>query len=198
MYTSYDKNLSHFFEALKQSHSCSLLQSEFWITRLQYLASIFQHLSILNSCMQGREENIVTSTDKIKVFRKKLQIWKRTAIEGCLKMFPLVINNCKTEVFPLIVEHLSTLEEKWSYYFPLINTAQYDWIGNPFVKSAIYSSLMLTEEEELEAVSTGHGLMIKLKELSLEAFWMSIKEENVSISNKALAIFIAIFHLIFM
>ena len=35
--------------------------------------------------------------------------------------------------------------------------------------------LTLTEEEELAAISTNHGLMIKHKELSLEAFWISIK-----------------------
>ena len=34
--------------------------------------------------------------------------------------------------------------------------------------------LTLTEEE-LAAISTDHGLMIKHKELSLEAFWISIK-----------------------
>ena len=29
-----------FFEAMKQSHFCNLLQCEFWITKLQYLESI--------------------------------------------------------------------------------------------------------------------------------------------------------------
>ena len=75
-----------------------------------------------------------------------------------------------------------------SYYFTLINIAQYDLIINHFVEAAIYFSLTLTEEEELSAVSTDRGLMIKYKELSLEAFWMSIEEEHMSISKKALAI----------
>ena len=141
-----------FFEAIKQSHFCNLHRCEIWITRLQYLASIFKHLNILNSNMQGQEENILTSTDKIKAFQRKLQIWKRTAMEGSLEMFPLVSNNCKTEILPMIVEHLSTLEENLSYYFPLINTAQYDLIKNPFVETAIYYSLTLTEKEELTAV----------------------------------------------
>ena len=100
-------------------------------------------------------------------------------------MFPLVSNNCRTEILPMIVEHLSTLEENLSY-FPLINTAQYYWIRNPVVETAIYSSLTLTEEE-LSAVSTGRGLMTKYKELSLEALWISIKE-HVTISKKAVAI----------
>ena len=103
-------------------------------------------------------------------------------------MFPLVCNNCKTESLPMIVGHLSTLEEKLSYYFALINTAQHDWIRNPFVETAIYSSVTLTEKDEMAAMSTDRGLMIKYKELSIEAFWISIKEEHVTISRKALAI----------
>ena len=102
-------------------------------------------------------------------------------------MFPLVSNNCRTEIRPMIVEHLSTLQDNLSYYFPLINTAQYYWIRNPVVETAIYSSLTLTEEEELSTVSTGRGLMIKYKELSVEAIRISIKEEHVSTSKKELA-----------
>ena len=107
-------------------------------------------------------------------------------MKGSLEIFPLVSNNCKTEILPMMIENLSTLEDNLSYYFSF-NTAQYDWIRNPFVETVIYSSLTLTEEE-LAAVSTDRGLMIKCKELSLEAFWISIKEEHESISKKALAI----------
>ena len=40
----------------------------------------------------------------------------------------------------------------------------------------------------MAGVSTNRGLMIKYKELSLEALWISFKKEHVSISKKALAI----------
>ena len=43
-------------------------------------------------------------------------------------------------------------------------------------------------EEELVAIPTDRGLMIKHKGLALEAFWISIKEEYVSISKQALTI----------
>ena len=123
---------------MKQSLFFYFLQCEFWITKLQYLASIFQHPNILISCMQRKEDDILTSTDKIKSFQRKLQIWKRTAMEGSLKMFPLLSNNCKTEILPIIVEHLSTVEENLSYYFSLINTAQCDLTINPFVETIFY------------------------------------------------------------
>ena len=41
-------------------------QREFWNTVIQYLASICQNLNTMISCMQGKEENINTSTDKKK------------------------------------------------------------------------------------------------------------------------------------
>ena len=182
------QELLAFFEAMKQSHFCDLLQCKFWIAKLQYLADIFQHLNILNTSMQGKGENVLTSTDKIKAFQKKLHVWKSTAIKGSLEMFPLVTNTCKTEILPLVVEHLSTLEEKMNFYFPSLNTAQYDWIRNPFLESTSEYSLTLTEEEELAAVSTDRGLMMKYKEWSLEAFWISIRKEHVAISKKALTV----------
>ena len=40
---------------------------------------------------------------------------------------------CKTEILPLIVEHLLTLEKKMNFYFPSLNTAQ----QNLFLKSTI-------------------------------------------------------------
>ena len=159
-----------FFEEMKQSHFCNLLQCKFWTSKLQYLADIFQKLNILSTSMQGKEENILTSTNKIKAFQVKLHIWKNTAIKDSLEMFLLVTNTCKTEILPFIVERLSNLEEKINFYFPSLNAAQYNWIRNPFLETTAESSLTLTEEEELAAVSTDRGLMIKYKELSLEAF----------------------------
>lgn len=40
--------------------------------------------------MQGKKENILTSTDKIKKFQRKPQIWKRKVVEESLEVFPLV------------------------------------------------------------------------------------------------------------
>ena len=64
------------------------------------------------------------------------------------EMFPLESNNCKIKILPMIVEHVSILEEKLSNCFLSINTVQYDWITNPFVETAIDFSLMLTEKEQ--------------------------------------------------
>lgn len=78
-----------FFEEMKQSNFCDF-PSEFWIVNLQYLTDTFHQISILNTSMQGKAENILMSTYKMKDFQRKLTIWKQKAVEGNLEMFPLL------------------------------------------------------------------------------------------------------------
>ena len=139
--------------------------------------------------MQSGNENLLSSTDRIKSFQKKLEIWKRKASSGCLEMFPLVRKGYSDDLIPLIVGHLTTLEGNLNYYFPSINTEQYDWIRNPFIDISTEDvGLSLTEEEELAAISTDRGLKIKHKEVPIDQFWISVKEEYPSIANKALTV----------
>ena len=43
---------------------------------MEYLTEIFGQLNIVKSSMQGRNENILTSTDKLVALKKKIVIWK--------------------------------------------------------------------------------------------------------------------------
>ena len=56
------------------SDYAKLLASDEWCARLAYLADIFHHLNELNIRMQGRNENLLTCTDKINGFRSKVQL----------------------------------------------------------------------------------------------------------------------------
>lgn len=49
----------------ERSEYAKLLASDEWCARLAYLADIFHHLNELNTRMQGRNENLLTSTDKM-------------------------------------------------------------------------------------------------------------------------------------
>ena len=53
------------------SDYAKLLASDEWCARISYLADIFYHLNELNTRMQGRNENLLTSTDKISGFRSE-------------------------------------------------------------------------------------------------------------------------------
>ena len=36
-------------------------------------------------------------------------------------------------MIPIVVEHLTALEENIDHYLPSMNTDKYDWVRNPFV-----------------------------------------------------------------
>ncbi|CAI9723028.1 Hypothetical predicted protein [Octopus vulgaris] len=74
----FQENLKDFVECLSDDH---------WCSKLAYLADIFHELSLLNNGKQGRNENILSSTDKINAFQKKLTIWKKRIAVGNLEVF---------------------------------------------------------------------------------------------------------------
>ena len=96
------KELHAFFKIEEHERFCEYLKCEFWLSRLEYLAEIFAHLNGLNTSMQGREENILTSSDKLIAFKKKVAIWKNRAKDGNLEMFPLVRQSCIKKISPIV------------------------------------------------------------------------------------------------
>lgn len=94
---------------------------------LAYLADIFNYINSVNTNMQGREENILTSTDKFLAFqKKKIVMWKRKVTENNVEMFQLIPNNATTTLAPIVSEHLILLENKINKYFPEIEIVNYD------------------------------------------------------------------------
>ena len=65
------------------------LIDESWCSKFAYLADIFKQLNKVNTNMQmqGRTENVLSSTDKLRSLQKKLGIWKRCALDGNLRCF---------------------------------------------------------------------------------------------------------------
>ena len=68
------KELTVFFYKEKHERFCKYLRCEFWMAKMEYLTEIFGQLNIVNSSMQGRNENIITSTDKLVAPKKKIVI----------------------------------------------------------------------------------------------------------------------------
>jgi hypothetical protein len=113
------------------------LNDEKWYAKVAYLADIFSHLNYLNESMQGKEENVLTSSDKLTGFLRKLRIWKLQVEKKNLRMFPLTckIDLHKDMTSELILNHLLVLEDKMVQYFPSITVAEYDWMRNPYAVS---------------------------------------------------------------
>ena len=184
------KELHAFFKTEEHEHFCEYLECEFWLSRLEYLAEIFAHLNGLNTSMQGREENILTSSDKLIAFEKKVAIWKNRAEDGNLEMFPLVRQSCIKKTSQIVFQHLTTLEEKIYFYLPPLKTDEYDWVRNPSIENSSSTGLLLCEEEELACVSSDRGLKIKHAGVPIDTFWIAVKEEYPSLAKNALTILV--------
>ncbi|GFS84105.1 SCAN domain-containing protein 3 [Trichonephila clavipes] len=60
-----------FFEQSKNYEFVHLLEDQIWCTKLAYLSDIFVIFNNINSSMQGPNENILNSTDKLVGFKNK-------------------------------------------------------------------------------------------------------------------------------
>jgi hypothetical protein len=52
----------------------TLLSDESWVVKLAYLSDIFYHLNEVNIKMQGKDETIFSTKDKIEGFKRKLNL----------------------------------------------------------------------------------------------------------------------------
>ena len=68
-----DELQKYFQETIKQDFA-KCFEDEHCLHRLRYLADIFHRMNQLNNSLQGPSENILTSSDKILVFMRKVTL----------------------------------------------------------------------------------------------------------------------------
>ena len=169
------------------------LKHDYWVAKLAYMADICEHLNELNIKMKGREENILSCSDKLTGFKQKVALWKTELWQGSLEMLPRSNNDMgdvdRQFVVDLAQKHLSLLQQKYDCYFFTINTQQHDWIRNPFSSNAEFSTeeLSLPIRESFLELRNDRTLGLKFSEMSLGEFWVSIREYKL-ISKAAIEI----------
>lgn len=171
------------------------INDDVWWLKLAYLADIFGHMNELNAKMQGRNETLLTATDKINGFRSKLIQWRQRVAKKNVDMFQLTATNTtdKTAVFlNSISAHLSALEKRFETYFPHTNE-EFDWVRDPFHSLATASAvrcLSTRGQDELAEMQMDRTLKLQHSELSLDTFWLRAGQEYPLLSECAINVLI--------
>ena len=173
---------------MKMQNFYDCFNNELWCAKLAYIEHIFAHLNSLNTSLQGRNENILTSTDKLIAFDKKLCLWIKKLDENNFAMFPNIPEQMRIFLAPLVKIHLDLLQKAMKKYFPSITSETYDWIRNPFTNDTSNWNLCLEEEEELISLSSDRTLKIKHSEFHLDRFWISVRGQYPKLSKRAINI----------
>ncbi|XP_077598774.1 SCAN domain-containing protein 3-like [Stigmatopora nigra] len=160
--------------------------SDEWCAKLAYLADIFHHLNELNTRMQGRNENLLTSTDKINGFRLKVHLWQQHVQRANLEMFPLTDKQQSNTaaLSEVIGKHLKSLEEKLSFYFSSASTECFDWVRDPYSSaSVVRKDMTLQEQEEQTELRQDRELPVPSEE-GIDTTFEGKKAEYLNLSAK--------------
>lgn len=188
--------LNMFFE---DGEYVNLFNNPKWLLKLAFIADIFRHLNILNTSMQGRDENVISAKDKIKAFILKIEMWSTSLQQLQFHSFDsfesiaaeISSDELVSDFIPTMIEALQNLKKELYRYFP--KEMQEDkgdcWVLNPFISNCIeladLDNILKEKLCELAADS-----MLKMEYLSENSptFWIKRKLEYPELAKKALRI----------
>lgn len=165
-----------------------------WLSKVAYLADIFQHLNILNTKLQGPDTDIFVVEEKVEALIQKLKLWSDRMLKASYSSFTLLQEFLQTseeelpsDVKELISEHLTGLTQAMRNYFPPPDP-NIDWMKYPFKKRNIGDLIELsdTEQDQLAELSCSRSWEIVHQENNLARFWLLAQAELPELAKKAL------------
>lgn len=176
-----------YFKKLQNLEFVKMLNDKLFVAKLAYLTDLFEELNVLNASMQGDKITILDVDCKMRAFKEKLQLWQNCVQDKDMSCFPRLVKVDKHGLLTgeLVHSHLGRLSRKLTYYFPKIESNNFEWVINPF-KTKIPAFLSLKEKEELVEIKNSKSAEIKFNSLSLEDFWITTSKVWETIGNRAI------------
>ncbi|KAL4104409.1 hypothetical protein QTP88_019710 [Uroleucon formosanum] len=164
-----------------------------WLSRLAYMADIFDRLNILNLSLQGSNTNMFYASDKVNAFVRKLDLFISQVSKNDLSAFETLNTFWKnneiqpnSNIITDISEHLQLLKSNILQYFPEDNS-EMKWIINPFEDDYIKNIPEGTLAKELFIDLTSDStLKTAFKTKNITNFWLDVKQEYSALSTQAL------------
>lgn len=194
------KILQRFFE-LRDEVRVFLLETRFvglltdfsWLSRIAYLADVFEYLNTLNLSLQGIYIDVFHVEDKIEATIKKFEIWAIRVEKNSFSNFPtlqsFLESSCEClsqEVKSEISEHLLSMAKILRKYFhqPDPNNT---WIRNPFhCDIEKIENLSEQEQDELIDLVTNGEMKNIFDDKKLIDFWLIVQNDQKQLAEKAL------------
>ena len=112
------REISVFLAEKNHEYSTNFLDHE-WVSKLAYLTSIFDVLSILNTSLQGKKSDIFSQVGKIDAFKRKMDYWTNKVSKNDFSSFrflnEFLSEDSKiedtSEIKELVLEHLKLLQK---------------------------------------------------------------------------------------
>ncbi|XP_052128095.1 zinc finger BED domain-containing protein 5-like [Frankliniella occidentalis] len=173
----------------KQSPLATYWDDPKFVQQVAYLADILEKLNELNVSMQGRNDNVLTLSDKINGFQGKLNIWRRKALHDTFDMFPTLHGLLEEDdllIKSQITEHLDGLSGKFEEWFGDLPGEELDWVRNPIRVEEW--DMPLKHLEELSDLQADRSTMQHFETTPLDTFWLSLSADYPCISDRAVRV----------
>ena len=183
------REISVFLAEKNHEYATNFLDHE-WVSKLAYLTSIFDVLSILNTSLQGKNLDIFSQVGKIDAFKRKMDYWTNKVSKNAFSSFrflnEFLSEDSKiedtSEIKELVLEHLKLLQKNFSRYFPEEESEAFrllKWVVNPFIFTS-------PQQEELLDICNDIHLEEIFEKNGNEYFWIFLYKEETAIAKEAL------------
>ncbi|XP_076049733.1 zinc finger BED domain-containing protein 5-like [Oratosquilla oratoria] len=187
----------------KRKHTlASKLSEPGGLLKLAYLSDIFSELNLLNMSMQGKDETLISVSEKLRVFKANIRLWNGKIEQGKTTSFPLLKLILEDEedaslvgVQNVIGGHLEKLSEEFDRYIPDVDLHEkYKWMCRPF---DVHAEDLSEEEssihnlqEELIEVQNDETLHFNFQHQILGVFWTTVKIEKPVLGCETVKVFL--------